>query len=143
MSSASRSVVIDTMAMSAIVNSSWNPDRAAECREAVAGRSVVISFATVTELRYGATKADWGDLRRRTLENRIAEVTVVAPDDDMMTACATFRRACERNGHALGQKLHEADRWIAATALYLGLDLISNDRVFEQAPGLSLQTTQR
>ena len=142
MASTNRGVVIDTMAMSAIVNSSWNSDRAAQCRAVIAGRNVVLSFATVTELRYGATKADWGDLRRRTLENRIAEVTVIAPDDDMMTACARFRGDCERSGHALGQKLHEADRWIAATALYLELDLISNDKVFENAPGLSLQTTR-
>lgn len=114
MVSTNRSVVIDTMAMSAIANSSWNPDWAAEVRNKIAGRNVVISFATVTELRYGASKADWGELRRRTLENRIAEVTVIAPDDDMMTACAYFRGSCERRGHPLGQKLHEADRWIGA-----------------------------
>ncbi len=85
--------------------------------------------------------AGWGDLRRRSLERRIEVVTVVAPDDEMMTACAKFRSVCEHSGHALGQKLHEADRWIAATALYLGTELISDDKVFRNAPGLTLLTT--
>lgn len=39
-------------------------------------------------------------------------------------------------GHALGQKVHEADRWIAATALALGVGLISGDAVFDKVPGL-------
>ncbi len=140
MADTSPSVVIDTMAMSAIINSSWNPDQAAQFRTSISGRNVVVSFATVTELRYGATKAGWGELRSRTLEKRIGEVTVVTPDDDMMTACAEFRWTCERAGHALAQKIHEADRWIAATALYLGVELISDDKVYEQAPGLALSS---
>jgi predicted nucleic acid-binding protein len=40
---------------------------------------------------------------------------------------------------ALGQKVHEADRWIAATALRLDTDLISADTVFQGVPGLSVR----
>lgn len=142
MSDHDRKVVIDTMAMSALVNSSWRPERAAEYRSMIAGRDVIISFVTVTELRYGAAKAGWGDLRRRTLEKRIAEVTVVTPDDDLMTVCAEFRLTCEQSGHALAQKFHEADRWIAASALHLGVQLISDDTVYTKAPGLSLRSNR-
>lgn len=39
-------------------------------------------------------------------------------------------------GHALGQKIHEADRWVAATALALELDLVAGDRIFDDVPGL-------
>jgi len=53
-----------------------------------------------------------------------------------------LRFECERLGHALGQKLHEADRWIAATAIAGGLDLVSDDKVFVGTPGLSLLTTR-
>ncbi len=45
----------------------------------------------------------------------------------------------QRAGHALSQRDHDADRWIAATAIRLGIPLISNDGVFENAPGLQLE----
>jgi predicted nucleic acid-binding protein len=33
-----------------------------------------------------------------------------------------------------------ADRWIAATALRLGVPLVSNDGIFRGVPGLELET---
>ena len=53
-----------------------------------------------------------------------------------MQVCAELRVSCEQAGHALGQKIHEADRWIAATAIRLGLELVSDDAVFADLPGL-------
>ena len=47
--------------------------------------------------------------------------------------------ANEKIGHALGQRDHDADRWIAATALRLGIPLVSNDRIFQETPGLVLE----
>jgi predicted nucleic acid-binding protein len=46
---------------------------------------------------------------------------------------------CERVGHGLAQPHHDADRWIAATAIRLGIPLISHDMLFKQAPGLILE----
>jgi predicted nucleic acid-binding protein len=43
-------------------------------------------------------------------------------------------------GHALSQREHDADRWIAATAIRLGIPLVSNDGVFAHAPGLVVET---
>lgn len=126
----SAAVVVDTMVMSALVNEARDPTRADSYRQLVAGRPVLISFATVTELRYGALKAEWGDLRRRGLERDLARVVIVQPDDELMLACARLRIESERAGHPLGQKLHEADRWIASTAQRLHLDLVSDDSVF-------------
>ncbi len=138
---AALAVVLDTMAMSTIVNESKKPDRSLDVRKVIGDRRVVVSFVTVAELRFGAINAGWGELRQRLLERRIRAVTVITPDDRMMTGCAEFRLLCERNGHALAQKVNEADRWIATSALYLGVDLISDDKVFEQAPGLSVVRT--
>jgi predicted nucleic acid-binding protein len=47
---------------------------------------------------------------------------------------------CARAGHALGDKLHDGDRWIASAAIRLGLPLVSHDGVFKGAPGLQLIT---
>jgi predicted nucleic acid-binding protein len=38
-----------------------------------------------------------------------------------------------------GQKEHDADRWVAATALRLDIPLVSNDAIFENVPGLHLE----
>ena len=53
-------VVVDTMAVSALVNATRQPEPASEYSALIAGRPIVISFATVTELRYGASKAGRG-----------------------------------------------------------------------------------
>lgn len=39
---------------------------------------------------------------------------------------ARLRADCEARGHALAQREHNADRWIAATALRLSVPLVSN-----------------
>jgi hypothetical protein len=67
-------------------------------------------------------------------------MAVVQPDDAMITACAELRMRCQQAGHALGNKLHDGDRWIAATAIRLGVPLASHDRLFNAAPGLQIIT---
>lgn len=92
------------------------------------------------ELRYGALRAGWGELRRRRLERRVAELAVVQSDDEMISVCAELRQGCRRIGHPLGSKVHDGDRWIAAAAIRLGLSLVSHDGVFDGAPRLELLT---
>src|SRR4051794_7513523 len=124
------------MVVSAFVNAVRRPGPAVGYRSLVAGRSIVESFATVTEMRYGTIKAGWGELRRRSLERDLARLVVAQPDDQLMRVCAALRWSCERLGHPLGQKVHEADRWIAATALRLGVELVPQDSVFMGVPDL-------
>lgn len=133
------SVVVDTMVVSVLVNAGRDPDVAAQYRAVIEGRSVVVSFVTVTEIGFGAIKAGWGDIRRRHLERVLARLVVVQPDDQLMLTSAELRASCFAVGHALGQKVHEADRWIAATAMALGVALISGDALFENVPGLVVQ----
>lgn len=64
---------------------------------------------------------------------------MVQPDDDLMLTCAELRASCLAAGHALGQKVNVPDRWIAATAIALGVELISGDAVFENVAGPVLQ----
>lgn len=135
-----QAVVVDTMVVSSLVKAARQPGLAADYRSLIAGRPIVISFATVTEMRYGALKAGWGELRRRGLERDLARFVIVQPDDRLMQVCAELRASCERAGQALGQKIHEADRWIAATAIRLGVDLVSDDAAFTGVGGLSVVT---
>ena len=103
------------------------------------GRTVFLSFQTVAELRYGALLRGWGTARMRRLDAAVARAEVVHSGPDLVRTYAELRVACERIGHALCQRNHDADRWIAATALRLAIPLVSNDRIFENAPGLELQ----
>jgi hypothetical protein len=59
---------------------------------------VLLAFQTVMELRFGALRAGWGELRRRRLKRGIAELTVTQPDDAMITSCAQLRRAASGSG---------------------------------------------
>lgn len=136
MNEASSSVVVDTMVVSALVHASRQAGAADTYRTLVADRPIVVSFVTVTELRYGALKAGWGELRRRGLERDLARLVIVQPDDALMQVCAVLRAECEATGHGLGQKIHEADRWVAATAIRLRLDLVSDDTIFRHVPEL-------
>jgi predicted nucleic acid-binding protein len=58
----------------------------------------------------------------------------------MITACAELRLRCRQAGHALGDKLHDGDRWIAATAIRLDVTLVTHDGIFTDAPGLRVIT---
>lgn len=136
-------VVVDTMAISALLSATRNPVLAAAYRTVIGSDRVVVSFATVTELRYGALRAGWGELRRRALERDLAKFVVVQPDDQLMYRCAELRSSCARIGHGLGQKIHEADRWIAATALRMRIDVVSDDAVFHGVPGLTVRGLPR
>lgn len=132
-------VVVDTMVVSWLLDDRPNP-LAERYRRLIGTEPVVLAFQTVMELRFGALRAGWGELRRRRLERRLAEFAVVQPDDALITTCAELRLRCQQAGHALGDKLHDGDRWIAATAIRLDLPLVSDDGIFTDAPGLRVIT---
>ena len=104
------------------------------------GRTLVLAAQTVAELRYGARARDWGEPRRKQLEERIARLRVAGVDDRLTVVYADLKDRCVRSGHALGQKLHDGDRWIAATAVRYDIPLVSHDRIFKDIPGLQLVT---
>jgi tRNA(fMet)-specific endonuclease VapC len=105
-----------------------------------ATRLSTLAFHTGMELRFGAMRAEWGDFRSRRLERRIAEMTVVQPrrGDDHRLRGAAGRLPADRPRS--WRKVHDGDRWIAATALRLGVPLVSHDGVFKDVPVLQLIT---
>jgi predicted nucleic acid-binding protein len=132
-------VVIDTGVFAARLTPSGNL-LAARYRPALEGRPAVISFITVAELGYGARLAGWGPERLRRLEYEIARAEIVWPGPSLAEAYASLRTWCVRTGHGLGQKDHEADRWVAATAIWLQVPLVAHDRIFANVKDLELLT---
>jgi len=101
-----------------------------------------VSFQTVAEIRYGALLRRWGIARLRHLEATLARAEVVQTGPDLIRTYVELRVACKRVGHALCQREHDADRWIAATAIRLSIPLVSNDRIFEETPRLVLEAVR-
>ncbi|MCJ7436850.1 MAG: PIN domain-containing protein [Acidimicrobiia bacterium] len=106
----------------------------------IAGRPSFISFQTVAELRYGALRRGWGESRMLKLRSKITRAEVVWAGPELVETYAKLRAECEAEGHALAQRPHDADRWIAATAVRLGVPLVSHDSVFRNVPRLILET---
>lgn len=134
--------VADTVIVSAILVGPQRP-REAELLQRydihLRGKSLVLSFATVAELRYGALKGGWSPARRQRMEDWFSDsATIVMPDNDLVNICASLRDTCRKNALALNDKIHDSDRWIASTAIRYGIPLISDDGVFRGVPGLTL-----
>lgn len=132
-------VVVDTGVFAAELVRRGAP-LAESYRSTLEGRLFIVSFATVAELRFGARRADWGTTRIQRLEQRLGRARIVWPGPDLVEVYADLRTTCVRRGHALGQKVHEADRWVAATALWLDVPLVAHDNVFKNVDGLELVT---
>ena len=136
--SARGAVVIDTD----VFGADLVPDSALAARyePLIVARPAFISFQTAAELRYGAMLRGWGDARMLKLEARIATAEIVHSGPDLIAVYTRLRVACQRTGHGLSQREHDADRWIAASAIRLGVPLVSNDTIFEAVPGLTLES---
>jgi hypothetical protein len=104
----------------------------------MAGHQIFLAAVTVAELRYGSLVAGWGGQRRLRLEQSIAATTVVPVSDALLATAAELRLACRRAGHALHEPIHANDLWIAASAVHIGVPLLTADGVFWDVPGLNL-----
>jgi len=65
------------------------------------------------------------------LDRLIARTGVVSPFDEVTEAYVALRTWAVREGHGLGAKDHEADRWVAAVALASKLPLATEDSIFD------------
>lgn len=138
-SAGSNSVVVDTMVISWLVN--HDPLELKDTyRELIGPATIVVPFQTVAELRFGAIRGGWGELRRRRLERSLADFKTARPDDAAGTIYARLKADCLQAGHPLWEKIHDGDRWIATMALRLGIPLVSHDKIFRDVPGLTLLT---
>jgi len=133
-------VVVDTMVMSWLFADRPDP-LALRYRDLIGMAPVVLAFQTIMEIRYGRYERDgpscavvvwsggWWSLSSLNPTTRHHHLRGASP-------------GCQQIGHALGGKVHDGDRWIAATAIHLGLPLVPEDRAFHGAPRLELLTAE-
>ncbi len=103
-------LLIDTDVFSWIT---WQRGRFREFDDLVEGHILALSFATVAELRAGVLIGEWGENRRRALEERIAQYVVLTATDAVTQRFAQIyaRFRDQLKGDGIN------DMWVAATAL--------------------------
>lgn len=79
-----------------------------------------------------------GGQRLRQTREQLDRTATLPVDGAVVEAFAQLTADCRRLGHALHDKQHTADRWVAATAIAHDLPLLSGDGIFSRAPGLRL-----
>src|SRR5882762_9612539 len=88
------------------------------------GNILVISFQTQAELLRGVIAAGWGAKRRQNLEYRLERYVIEHSSDALSLHWAEAMDSERRNGRPIAA----ADAWVAATALHLGVPLITHNK---------------
>jgi predicted nucleic acid-binding protein len=130
------SVLLDTNVASFFVKRSIESPR---YEHLVGGRSKCLSIISVGELRFGAVKDNWGNARCSVLESFVDDATIMYVSDEIaaMVAIVMNRRRRE------GRRMEWNDAWIAATAMFHRLPLVTHDRDFLEIEGLEVITELR
>lgn len=100
----------------------------------LAGKIVGIVFVTVAEMHYGAEKNGWGEKRRLQLEEHLKNFIVLPYNNEIAKVYAQIVVERER----IGRRIDWPDAWIAATALWHRIPLVSHDGDFADIIGLDL-----
>jgi tRNA(fMet)-specific endonuclease VapC len=109
--------------------------RAKIYRPHVQGKLIAVSFVTVGELLFGASKKKWGKQRLDDLNQRLRSVVIVPYDLRICMTYADLKARLQESGKCVADN----DLWIAACAVRHSIPLVSNNRAhFEVIPGLAL-----
>ena len=101
----------------------------------LSGHMLTISFQTLAELELWARAADWGARRRQQLAQYLRRYLV----EDSSPALGRRWAEVTDDGRRHGRPIAAADAWIAATALLLGVPLVThNGADFAHVAGLTV-----
>jgi predicted nucleic acid-binding protein len=127
-------VVVDTDVVSFLFK---RDSRAIMYLPHLAGKQRVVSFMTVAELDFWAMKFNWGPGRKAQLAHHLQRFVHYPYDRDLCFAWAEVTH----QAHRAGRPIQCADAWVAATALSLGIPLITHNATdFVGLAGLSIIT---
>lgn len=111
--------------------------RARLYRRHLFGHLGVISFMTLAELDEWAELRRWGQRRREQLERHVSPFVIYYADRALCQRWAEVRAQARRKG----RRIDVADAWIAATALTLGVPLVThNPADYAGVDGLTILT---
>ncbi len=114
------SIVVDTDVVSYLFK---RDTRAGAYHKFLVGREPILSFMTLAELERCAVSRNWGVARYAQLERFLQDYNVYYAGRDLCRVWAEI----SHTSHRRGKPLDHADAWIAASALVLGLPLVTNN----------------
>jgi predicted nucleic acid-binding protein len=114
-------VVSDTDVLSFPFNR--DPIRAPRYESLLGGTFIYISFASAAEMWFGALLRGWGERRISELERFLSQYTVIETVPEIRRAWARIRVDAQRSGFVIERQ----DAWIAATAIHLGVPLVTHN----------------
>jgi tRNA(fMet)-specific endonuclease VapC len=82
-----------------------------------------LSFMSLAELRRWTLERNWGEGRRRQLEEYLERYVFIHSDEQL---CDLWARVTS-SARSLGRPVAHADAWIAATALHLDIPLVTHN----------------
>jgi predicted nucleic acid-binding protein len=133
---AATEVVVDTDVVSYLYK---RDSRAERYRRHLDGRLTILSAQTLAELYHWPERRNWGSLRREELESFLQDYHVHYPDRETCRLYGSLTAAAQRAGYVVPP----TDAWHAATALRLGVPLVThNARDFQGVPTLVVLTEQ-
>ena len=91
---------------------------------AMVGHEAIVSFMTVAELEYGVRRRGWGEQRRKSLREYL-DRNYVMYGVSREQVCAWARLTAEAQSQ--GRVISSSDAWIAATAVVLGVPLVTHN----------------
>lgn len=104
--------------------------------DALQDKQPAVSFMTVAELYQWAAIREWGEERTRRLTQTLQETYLVLSFDFALCQLWGSLRAQRR---ILGDPISPQDAWIAATAFYYDIPLIThNPKDFKNIPHLTV-----
>ena len=93
-------------------------------RPYLTGRILAVSFMTIAELDRWAFQRNWGLARQERMAAFLSQFTIILVDRALCRTRAAVSDQARRNG----RPIQAADAWIAATAISLGIPLVTNNR---------------
>ena len=124
--------VIDTDVVSMLFK---RDTRAQRYRHHISGRLLGISFMTLAELERWPLQRSWGAIRRAELAQHLTKYVVLPASRELCVKWAEVSWEARRKGRAI----QTADAWIAASAVYYQVPLITNNASdYEMVGGLQL-----
>lgn len=113
--------VVDTDVVSMLFK---GDTRAFAYRAHVTGRLLGVSFMTLAELERWSLERDWGQRRKLELAQHLTRYAVLPVNRELCLKWAEVSVGAKRKG----RPIQTADAWIAASALYYQVPLITHNR---------------
>ena len=134
-------VLVDTDVFSWVFVGPRRTPNAQRWADALTGRTLTVVVQTDVELRAWPLWKNWGEKKAQDLDAKLATVGTIQVSLEVQRQFIDLTVWARRHGHAIQDKVHTADRWIAATALAYGLELASGDGIYYGVDGLRRVTT--